>query len=91
MRLPYCYEQNRTYTYAPYKICAKTVNMDKSIVPSSDLASLDCWDYTIELECLHGPQGILLLYMNWKIYVRAVITVFEYVILIIVFVRSYTS
>lgn len=33
--------------------------MDKNIVPTSDLASLDCWDYTIELECLRGPQGII--------------------------------
>lgn len=32
--------------------------MDKKITPTSDLASLDCWDYTIELECLRGPQGI---------------------------------
>lgn len=32
--------------------------MDKNITPTSDLASLDCWDYTIELECLRGPQGI---------------------------------
>lgn len=29
--------------------------------PSSALSrlnSLDCWDYTIELECLQGPQGL---------------------------------
>jgi len=32
--------------------------MDKNITSTSDLASLDCWDYTIELECLRGPQGI---------------------------------
>lgn len=31
------------------------MNMDKN--NASDLASLDCWDYTIELECLRGPQG----------------------------------
>lgn len=23
----------------------------------SRLSSLDCWDYTIELECLRGPEG----------------------------------
>lgn len=23
----------------------------------SKLNSMDCWDYTIELECLQGPQG----------------------------------
>lgn len=23
----------------------------------SRLNSLDCWDYTIELECLRGPEG----------------------------------
>lgn len=35
--------------------------MDKHIAPNtSDLASLDCWDYTIELECLRGPQGIII-------------------------------
>ncbi|XP_050430634.1 cerebellar degeneration-related protein 2 isoform X2 [Adelges cooleyi] len=27
---------------------------------SSELASLDCWDYTIELECLRGPQDLQL-------------------------------
>lgn len=25
--------------------------------PSSNLNSLDFWDYTIELECLQGPKG----------------------------------
>ncbi|XP_060836828.1 LOW QUALITY PROTEIN: uncharacterized protein LOC132919324 [Rhopalosiphum padi] len=34
--------------------------MDKNITPTSDLASLDCWDYTIELECLRGPQDLQL-------------------------------
>jgi myosin heavy subunit len=34
--------------------------MDKNIMPTSDLASLDCWDYTIELECLRGPQDLQL-------------------------------
>lgn len=23
----------------------------------SRLSSMDCWDYTIELECLKGPEG----------------------------------
>lgn len=27
---------------------------------SSGLNSLDLWDYTIELECLQGPEGIIL-------------------------------
>lgn len=34
--------------------------MDKNIASTTDLASLNCWDYTIELECLRGPQGIIL-------------------------------
>ncbi|KAE9535628.1 hypothetical protein AGLY_007529 [Aphis glycines] len=34
--------------------------MDKNITTTSDLASLDCWDYTIELECLRGPQDLQL-------------------------------
>lgn len=34
--------------------------MDKNNAPTSDLSSLDCWDYTIELECLRGPQGIII-------------------------------
>ncbi|XP_025193686.1 cerebellar degeneration-related protein 2 isoform X2 [Melanaphis sacchari] len=34
--------------------------MDKNITSTSDLASLDCWDYTIELECLRGPQDLQL-------------------------------
>jgi len=25
--------------------------------PSSNMTSMDCWDYTVELECLQGPQG----------------------------------
>lgn len=25
--------------------------------PVSRLNSMDCWDYTIELECLKGPEG----------------------------------
>lgn len=29
---------------------------------NSILNSMDCWDYTIELECLTGPQGILLFF-----------------------------
>lgn len=44
--------------------------MEKNIAPTSDLASLDCWDYTIELECLRGPQGIIYIFdLNryWKI------------------------
>lgn len=32
--------------------------METNISHTSDLSSLDCWDYTIELECLRGPQGI---------------------------------
>lgn len=41
---------------------------NNSIAPTSDLASLDCWDYTIELECLRGPQGIIyiLYYIRFK-------------------------
>lgn len=38
--------------------------MDKNIAHTTDLASLDCWDYTIELECLRGPQGTG---KNWNI------------------------
>lgn len=38
------------------------MNMDKN--NASDLASLDCWDYTIELECLRGPQGTLSLSLD---------------------------
>lgn len=32
---------------------------ESDLAPSaiSRLNSLDCWDYTIELECLRGPEG----------------------------------
>lgn len=30
---------------------------DLAPAPISRLNSLDCWDYTIELECLRGPEG----------------------------------
>lgn len=40
------------------------MNMDKNVASSSDLASLDCWDYTIELECLRGPQGIFIIILS---------------------------
>lgn len=30
---------------------------DLTPAPISRLNSLDCWDYTIELECLRGPEG----------------------------------
>lgn len=43
--------------------------MDKNIAPTSDLASLDCWDYTIELECLRGPQGIFNIFNKYWIIV----------------------
>jgi len=29
----------------------------ETAAPISRLNSLDCWDYTIELECLRGPEG----------------------------------
>lgn len=33
---------------------------------SSHLSSMDCWDYTIELECLKGPEGgYLLMFSLW--------------------------
>lgn len=36
------------------------VNMSEKCEPgdiSPQLSSLDCWDYSIELECLRGPEG----------------------------------
>lgn len=26
--------------------------------PQAQMNSLDCWDYSIELSCLQGPEGI---------------------------------
>ena len=26
--------------------------------PQTQMNSLDCWDYSIELSCLQGPEGI---------------------------------
>lgn len=34
------------------KIC-----WDRNSIPLSRMNSMECWDYTIELECLNGPQG----------------------------------
>lgn len=25
--------------------------------PATQLSSLDCWDYSVELACLQGPEG----------------------------------
>lgn len=30
----------------------------------SRMNSMECWDYTIELECLNGPQGYYSLYIK---------------------------
>ena len=31
--------------------------------PPTQLSSLDCWDYSIELDCLRGPEGIFSLFV----------------------------
>lgn len=32
----------------------------------SRMNSMECWDYTIELECLNGPQGYLFYYLKFS-------------------------
>lgn len=39
---------------------------------SSRLSSMDCWDYTIELECLKGPEGYLFYYLFILLFSRQI-------------------
>lgn len=40
----------------------------KPMVPSlSRMNSMECWDYTIELECLNGPQGWLFFFLFYNL------------------------
>lgn len=35
--------------------------VNPSTTPLSRLNSMDCWDYSIELDCLKAPEGFILL------------------------------
>ena len=42
---------------SPQTSLRSSVAVDASRVAESTLNSLECWDYSVELECLSGPDG----------------------------------